>query len=330
MKIVLAALNAKYVHSNLAVYDLEAYANKHLNGDSFEEKQDKSENIQLVVKEYTINHNLDMILQSLYQEKAEVVAFSCYIWNIREILTIAKELKKVAQDTCIWMGGPEVSYDSKKLLEDNPFLDVIMQGEGEITLYELVKEWSRFNVKCNNGSMYQEILGIVYRKPSGEICENNRRPLMPLDEVPFIYKDLSRFENKILYYETSRGCPFSCSYCLSSIDKSVRFRSLDLIKQELQFFLDNNVSQVKFIDRTFNCRREHALAIWKYITEHDNGITNFHFEVAADLIGEEELSVFRTMRPGLIQLEIGLQSTNPATIKEIKRVMNIEKLKANS
>ena len=329
MKIVLAALNAKYVHSNLAVYDLEAYANKHLNGDSFEEKQDKSENIQLVVKEYTINHNLDMILQSLYQEKAEVVAFSCYIWNIREILTIAKELKKVAQDTCIWMGGPEVSYDSKKLLEDNPFLDVIMQGEGEITFYELVKEWSRFNVKCNDGSMYQEILGIVYRKPSGEICENNRRPLMPLDEVPFIYKDLSRFENKILYYETSRGCPFSCSYCLSSIDKSVRFRSLDLIKQELQFFLDNNVSQVKFIDRTFNCRKEHALAIWKYITEHDNGITNFHFEVAADLIGEEELSVFRTMRPGLIQLEIGLQSTNPATIKEIKRVMNIEKLKAN-
>ena len=158
MKIVLAALNAKYVHSNLAVYDLEAYANKRLNGDSLEEKQDKSENIQLVVKEYTINHNLDMILQSLYQEKAEVVAFSCYIWNIREILTIAKELKKVAPDTRIWMGGPEVSYDSKKLLEDNPFLDVIMQGEGEITLYELVKEWSRFNVKCNNGSMYQEIL----------------------------------------------------------------------------------------------------------------------------------------------------------------------------
>lgn len=329
MKIVLAALNAKYVHSNLAVYDLEAYANKRLNGDSLEEKQDKSENIQLVVKEYTINHNLDMILQSLYQEKAEVVAFSCYIWNICEILTIAKELKKVATDTSIWIGGPEVSYDSRKLLEDNPFIDVIMQGEGEITFYELVKEWSRFSVKCNDGSMYEEILGIVYRKPSGEICENNKRPLMPLDEVPFIYKDLSRFENKILYYETSRGCPFSCSYCLSSIDKSVRFRSIDLIKQELQFFLDNNVSQVKFIDRTFNCRKEHALAIWKYITEHDNGITNFHFEVAADLIEEEELSVFRMMRPGLIQLEIGLQSTNPATIKEIKRVMNIEKLKAN-
>lgn len=329
MKIVLAALNAKYVHSNLAVYDLEAYAVKRLEREYAERNQEASENIELVVKEYTINHNLDMILQSLYKEKAEVVAFSCYIWNIREILSVANELKKAAPDTCIWLGGPEVSYDSRKLLEDNPFIDVIMQGEGEITFYELVKELGRFKGKSGRSNMYQGILGITYRNSLGEICENGRRPLMSLDEVPFIYKDLSRFENKILYYETSRGCPFSCSYCLSSIDKSVRFRSLKLVERELQFFLDNNVTQVKFIDRTFNCRREHALAVWKYITEHDNGITNFHFEVSIDLIGEEELEVFRKMRPGLIQLEIGLQSTNPATIKEIRRVMNIEKLKKN-
>lgn len=353
MKIVLAALNAKYVHSNLAVYDLEAYAKEQLNRDFLEGKQEESNNavqIELVVKEYTINHNLDLILQSLYQEKAAVVAFSCYIWNVHEILSIAKELKKVAPDTHIWLGGPEVSYDSRKLLEEYSFLEGIIQGEGEITFYELVKVWGALekknkeekgilqqggqegqkgflNKRLKKSDVYQEVLGIVYRKPSGEICENGKRPLMPFDDLPFIYKDLSRFENKILYYETSRGCPFSCSYCLSSIDKSVRFRSFDLVEKELQFFLDNNVAQVKFIDRTFNCKREHSLAIWKYITEHDNGITNFHFEVAADLIGEEELALFGQMRPGLIQLEIGLQSTNPETIREIRRVMNIDRLK---
>ena len=318
MKIILAALNAKYVHSNLAVYDLEAYASKQL-------KKEADNFVELMIKEYTINHNLDLILQSLYQEKAAVVAFSCYIWNIHEILTIAKELHKVAPKTRIWLGGPEVSYDSDKLLEDNPFIEGIIQGEGEVTFYEMVKVWGRFEKSDD----YEDVLGIVYRDDSGEIHENGRRPLMALDEVPFVYTDLSGFENKILYYETSRGCPFSCSYCLSSIDKSVRFRSMELVKKELQFFLDEKVPQVKFIDRTFNCKREHALVIWNYITEHDNGVTNIHFEVAADLIGEEELALFQKMRPGLIQLEIGLQSTNAATIQEIRRVMNIEKLKKN-
>ena len=345
MKIILAALNAKYVHSNLAVYDLEAYTSEQL-------KKDADNSVELVIKEYTINHNLDLILQSLYQEKAAVVAFSCYIWNIHEILTIARELHKVAPEIHIWWGGPEVSYDSDKLLADHPFIEGIMRGEGEVTFYEMVKVWSRleqqdsekkesvsiekdasryisFDDGFEKNDMYKGVLGIVYRDAAGEIHENGRRPLMDLDEVPFVYTDLSRFENKILYYETSRGCPFSCSYCLSSIDKSVRFRSMELVRKELQFFLDEKVPQVKFIDRTFNCKREHALEIWNYITEHDNGVTNFHFEVAADLIGEEELVLFQKMRPGLIQLEIGLQSTNAVTIQEIRRVMNIEKLKKN-
>ncbi len=324
MKIVLAALNAKYVHSNLAVYDLEAYAKEQLNRDTLEGKQEKSKNteqMELVVKEYTINHNLDLILQSLYQEKAAVVAFSCYIWNIHEILTIAKELHKVAPKVHIWLGGPEVSYDSEKVLEENSFIEGIIQGEGEVTFYELVKTWK------DNSNDYRDISGIIYRDEHGQIHQNPVRPLMSLDDLPFIYQDLSKFKNKILYYETSRGCPFSCSYCLSSIDKKVRFRSMELVEPELQFFLDNEVSQVKFIDRTFNCKRDRSLAIWKYIAEHDNGITNFHFEVAADLIGEEELAVFRQMRPGLIQLEIGLQSTNPETIQEIRRVMDIDKLR---
>lgn len=342
MKIVLAALNAKYVHSNLAVYDLEAYTKEQLKRGQLGEDYP-----EIVVREYTINHNLDSILQSLYEERATVIAFSCYIWNVHEILTIAKELHKVTPETRIWLGGPEVSYDSKRILEKNPCIEGIVRGEGEETFYELVKCWSllnglmkdRWNRKNsdtenlddpgNKDFVYVDVAGITYRNHRNLICENTMRPLMNLSDVPFVYQDLARFKNKILYYETSRGCPFSCSYCLSSIDKSVRFRDMEIVKKELQFFLDNKVQQVKFIDRTFNCKREHSLAIWRYITEHDNGVTNFHFEVSADLIGEEELELFETMRPGLIQLEIGLQSTNPETIKEIRRSMNIEKIKEN-
>lgn len=337
MKIVLAALNAKYVHSNLAVYDIEAYAKEQIN-----KLENKEEFPEIVVREYTINHNLDAILRSIYQEKAAVVAFSCYIWNIHEILTISKELHKIAPETKIWLGGPEVSYDSEKLLLEHNYIEGIMQGEGEATFFELVKVWNYKEKNMSDKAMdndkyskavgsevkdYQNVAGIIYRDRENRVHRNPARALLNLDNVPFIYNDLSRFENRILYYETSRGCPFSCSYCLSSIDKNVRFRSLSLVEKELQFFLDNKVPQVKFIDRTFNCKKEHSLAIWNYITENDNGITNFHFEVAADLIGEEEVALFAKMRLGLIQLEIGLQSTNAATIKEIRRVMDIEKLK---
>ncbi len=346
MKIVLAALNAKYVHSNLAVYNLQAYAKKQWNSECLAQQQltkasEGTEQLDcrvpsIVVREYTINHNLDSILQAIYMEKAAVVAFSCYIWNVQEILSIAKELHKVSPATRIWLGGPEVSYNSRELIEKYSFIEGIMRGEGEKTFAELVQCWSRqyvedFNcggrnkVNCN----YEDILGITYRNAQGEICENAVRLLMSMDEIPFTYENLSDFENKILYYETSRGCPFSCSYCLSSIDKSVRFRSMEIVEKELQFFLEHHVPQVKLIDRTFNCKREHSLAIWKYITEHDNGVTNFHFEVSADLLGEEEFALFEQMRPGLIQLEIGLQSTNPATIKEIRRTMDIERLKSN-
>lgn len=322
MKIVLAALNAKYVHSNLAVYDIAAYVRE-----QWKKEDCRGDAPELFVREYTINHNLDAILQSIYQEKAAVVAFSCYIWNIYEILTIAKELHKVAPNVKIWLGGPEVSFDSCKILEDNPFIEGVMSGEGEATFYELTACWC--GKRDFDKKKYEDILGITYRDANDTVCENAPRPLISLSDVPFVYQDLSLFENRILYYETSRGCPFSCSYCLSSIDKRVRFRDLSLVEKELQFFLDNKVSQVKFIDRTFNCNKEHAMAIWRYITEHDNGVTNFHFEVSADLFGEEELALFETMRPGLIQLEIGLQSTNPETIREIRRSMNIDRVKSN-
>ncbi|WP_461809897.1 B12-binding domain-containing radical SAM protein [Faecalimonas sp.] len=308
MKIILTAINAKYIHSNLAVYSLKAYAKKY------------SEHISLA--EYTINQQLDEILLDLYKQKPDVLCFSCYIWNISYVETLIHEIHKILPDLPIWLGGPEVSYDALKVLKDLPEVTGVMKGEGEETFLEIAS----YYVERKEESYLQNIKGISYRNKCGEIKENPWREIMDLSKVPFVYEDMDEFKNKIIYYETSRGCPFSCSYCLSSVDKSLRFRALELVKKELQFFLDNKVPQVKFVDRTFNCKHDHALTIWRYIAEHDNGITNFHFEISADLLNEEELELLGTMREGLVQLEIGVQSTNPKTIKEIKRTMRFEKV----
>ena len=305
MKILLAACNAKYIHSNLAVYNLRAYA------------EDYRKNI--VLKEYTINQQKDEILRDIYLEKPDVICFSCYIWNISFVKEIAEDLKKILPDSVFWAGGPEVSFDAEDFLKKNPGFFGVMVGEGEETFRELC----RFYVD-KKGSL-EEIPGIAFG--CGEkIRHNGWREIMDLSNVPFAYEDMEDFRNKIVYYESSRGCPFSCSYCLSSVDKKLRFRNLDLVKKELQFFIDRKVPQVKFVDRTFNCKHSHAMEIWKYILEHDNGITNFHFEISADLLKEEELSLMEKMRPGLIQLEIGVQSTNSETIKAIRRTMDFKKL----
>ena len=352
MKFLLAAINAKYIHSNPGVYSLRAFARTKIPGADIE------------IGEYTINHQMDLILQDIYRRKPDFIGFSCYIWNISYIMEIVRDVKKVLPEAEIWLGGPEVSYDAKKVLTREPDVRGIMRGEGELTFTELVRAYLQrektsvpdgYTGESFRGQAKEEtsgcaentrmpenaegenthsdrldlsqIPGITYRAANGEIEGHGPQRLLSLDEIPFYYDDMAGFENRIVYYESSRGCPFSCSYCLSSIDKTVRFRSLDLVLPELQFFLDHKVPQVKFVDRTFNCKREHTLGIWRYLVEHDNGITNFHFEVSADIFDEEELELIGKMRPGLIQLEIGVQSTNPDTIREIHRHMDLVKLK---
>ena len=381
MRFLLCGINAKYIHSNLAIFSLKAYADRK-----------KIPRAEIILKEYTINNYVEDILQDLYEEKADVVIFSCYIWNISFVRELAAELKKVSPAVKIWAGGPEVSYAANKFLEQNPAFDLIMQGEGEEVFSELIR--LTVEEKCRIKDVYkqseskkvlseivekrhsierkqavkeekdiedkhfagednvyptnyidmsklQRLQGIAVRDFSGEAALGNAESnignktkiintgfatLMNMDTIPFVYEDFHLFEHKILYYETSRGCPFCCSYCLSSVDKTVRFRSLPIVKKELDAFLEAKVPQVKFVDRTFNCNRQRAIDIWSYLVEHDNGITNFHFEISSDLLGEEELELFAKMRPGLIQLEIGVQSTNGETVDAIHRHMDLEKL----
>lgn len=381
MRFLLCGINAKYIHSNLAIFSLKAYADRK-----------KIPGAEIILKEYTINNYVEDILQDLYEEKADVVIFSCYIWNISFVRELAAELKKVSPDVKIWVGGPEVSYAANKFLIENPAFDLIMQGEGEEVFSELIR--LTVEEKCRIKDVYkqleskkvlsgivekrysierkqavkeekdiedkhfagednvyptnyidmsklQKLQGIAVRDFSGEAALGNAESnignktkiintgfatLMDMDTIPFVYEDFHLFEHKILYYETSRGCPFCCSYCLSSVDKTVRFRSLPIVKKELDAFLEAKVPQVKFVDRTFNCNRQRAIDIWSYLVEHDNGITNFHFEISSDLLGEEELELFAKMRPGLIQLEIGVQSTNGETVDAIHRHMDLEKL----
>jgi len=303
MKILLVAVNAKYIHSNPAVYSLRAYAKEYR---------------ELIgIAEYTGNQQTDEILADIYQRRPDVAAFSCYIWNVEYIKEIIRNLRLVMPEIKIWVGGPEVSYNAIEFLEEMSEADGVMAGEGEHTFLTLVRYYAEAA-----GSL-EQIPGIVRQKESGGWGVNPAAKIPDMDDIPFLYEDLSEFTNRIIYYESSRGCPYSCSYCLSSIEKKVRFRSLPLVKRELQYLLDRQVVQVKFVDRTFNCNHAHALGIWRYIQEHDNGVTNFHFEIAGDLLNEEELSILKKMRPGLVQLEIGVQSVNPKTILEIDRVMDL-------
>ena len=306
MKVLLTAINAKYIHSNLAVYSLKA------NCGVYES--------QVKLMEYSINQYAEEIFQSLYREKADVICFSCYIWNIDIIGQVAGWLSQVAPGVQIWLGGPEVSFDVADRLDSWNFVDGIMYGEGEDTFREMMACW-------NGEKNLEDVLGIGHRQPDGKVHVHFPRDFVNMSQLNFVYKRPENLKNKIIYYETSRGCPFQCSYCLSSVEKKVRFRDLELVKRELQQFIDWEIPQVKFVDRTFNCRREHSMEIMRFIKAHDKGKTNFHFEITADLLTEEELDFMAGLRPGLIQLEIGVQSTNPETIKEIRRKVSFERLK---
>ncbi|MEI3265983.1 MAG: DUF4080 domain-containing protein [Frisingicoccus sp.] len=306
MKVLLTAINAKYIHSNLAVYSLKA------NCGVYES--------QVKLMEYSINQYAEEIFQSLYREKADVICFSCYIWNIDIIGQVAGWLSQVAPGVQIWLGGPEVSFDVADRLDSWNFVDGIMYGEGEDTFREMMACW-------NGEKNLEDVLGIGHRQPDGKVHVHFPRDFVNMSQLNFVYKRPENLKNKIIYYETSRGCPFQCIYCLSSVEKKVRFRDLELVKRELQQFIDWEIPQVKFVDRTFNCRREHSMEIMRFIKAHDKGKTNFHFEITADLLTEEELDFMAGLRPGLIQLEIGVQSTNPETIKEIRRKVSFERLK---
>jgi len=318
MEILLTAINAKYIHSNLAVYSLKAAA---------EEYKDSVE-----IAEFTINNAADYVLEEIYKRKPDILMFSCYIWNLSMIENVMREFHKLCPNVPIWVGGPEVSFEVEEFLHTHPEVTGVMMGEGEETFRELCEIYSKHYWKYGNLCLQKEDLddvrGITFvQGDERQIIANPWRDILDMSNLPFSYDKMEDFSNRILYYESSRGCPFSCSYCLSSVDKKLRFRSIELVKEELQFFIDQKVPQVKFVDRTFNCHHEHAMEIWKYIHEHDNGVTNFHFEISADLINEEELDLMEQMRPGLIQLEIGVQSTNEMTVKEIKRTMKLERLK---
>lgn len=323
MKILLSAINAKYIHSNPAVYSLKAYATKQfaLSGkDNFPENKIP----EIIIKEHTINNLLDDILQDIYLEKPDLIGFSCYIWNISYVNLLIAELKKLLPHTPIWVGGPEVSYNPKEYLQNtNNSVTGVILGEGEDTFFLLADMYARKQPELITG-----INGIAYKKEA-QIIVQPKAACMDINNIPFFYSDMSDFDNRIVYYETSRGCPFSCSYCLSSVDKQMRFRHLDKVEEELLFFLEHKVPQVKFIDRTFNCNPERAYHIWNFIHQNDNGITNFHFEVAGDMLTEEQLELFKTFRPGLIQLEIGVQTANAHTLAEINRKSDLKLLEKN-
>ena len=327
MKFLLTAINAKYIHSNPGVYSLKMFAESQGAAEAVQGDQDPREDGLpcapfVEIAEYTINNQMELILEDIYRRKPDIVGISCYIWNISYVKMILADIKKVLPDVKIWAGGPEVSYHGEAFLKEEPAVDLVMMGEGEITFAHFLKA-------LLEGEDLKQVPGLMVRNADGTFTDTGFRQVMDMSQIPFPYAfmDMKELEHRIIYYESSRGCPFSCAYCLSSIDKKLRFRSLDLVLPELEWFLQAKVPQVKFVDRTFNCKKSYAMAIWQYIRDHDNGVTNFHFEIAADLLDKDELDLLSTMRPGLVQLEIGVQSTNEKTLEAIRRKTDIEEIR---
>lgn len=306
--VILASLSAKFIHSSLALRYLTRF-------------QDNGRRHRLKTMEFTINQRLDFIADELFRQQPDVILFSCYIWNVEMLRALCPLLKKILPDCLLGFGGPEVSYESEAFLRDNPAVDLIMRGEGELVFSQLLDHWDE-----GQPATLEDIRGLTFRK-DGQVVSTPPQEPLDLALLPFPYEDdFGDVENQIIYYESQRGCPYSCGYCLSSIEKGVRFVPLEKVLPDLQKFLDHRVRQVKFIDRTFNCKKSHAMAIWRYLRDHDNGVTNFHFEITADLLDQETIAFLRTVRKGLFQFEIGVQSTNPQTIAAINRNVDFAKL----
>lgn len=306
MNFLLVGINSKYIHSNPAIYGLRSYL-----GD---------DRHAVSIAEYTINQEPDEIRSDIYRRHPDAIGFSCYIWNIRCVMDLAKDLTRLMPQIPVWFGGPEVSYRAMQIMQECPWLSGIMVGEGEEPFAGLVRRM------LSGNDSPEGIQGLVYREKDGTIRDSGPAAGADFAHMPFIYSDMELPQNRIIYYETSRGCPYRCSYCLSSADRKIRFRDPDLVYRELQFFLDQKVPQVKFVDRTFNCVRERSRAIWRFLKEHDNGITNFHCEISADLLEEEDFEILSGMRKGLLQFEIGVQSTNSRTLKAIRREASLSRI----
>lgn len=297
MKILLTTLNSKYVHSNPALRYLYS-ASWGLDAET-------------ELKEFTINNEMGYIYTEILRGRYDLVCFSCYIWNIDMILRLGSDLKKAKPRMKILLGGPEVSYESRRLMEEHLWIDYILRGEGEVS-------FPRFCRALMEGEALSRCEGLTYRMEE-EICENADGCLPSSDQIPFLYSRMDPEKDKVVYYESSRGCPYRCSYCLSSLEKGIRALPLERVKKELDFFLKRNVKQVKFIDRTFNYDRKRAAEIWRYLMEQDNGVTNFHFEICGELLDDESLRLLEEARDGLFQFEIGIQTVNPQALAAVDR-----------
>ncbi len=306
-KVLLTSLNSKYVHSNLALKYLYMAGKDMCPG--------------LEIREFTINNSRDYIFNELVMGDYDAVCFSCYIWNIEKTTELAADLKKAKPQVSILFGGPEVSYDSAEFMQKNPFLDFLIYGEGE----DVFAKWcSAFE----NDGEYSGIDGLVYRR-AGDISVNGPQVPMTFGESEFPYGMFPCEGDKVIYYEASRGCPFNCSYCISSLDRRIRELPVDRVKSDLSHFLAQNVKQVKFLDRTFNWDRKRSLELFRFLIDNDNGRTNFHFEVCAELLDDEILETLKEARHDLFQFEIGIQSTHEPTLAAVNRSTNVEKVKKN-
>ena len=307
MKILLTTLNAKFVHTSLALWSIYQFSRKDYPGLKF--------------REFNINQDLAWIFGEIYSEQADIVGFSCNIWNFEQTLILSKRLKALAPHTVIILGGPEVWTGPEAILAKNQQLDLIIIGEGEATF----KEWLDRYAKGAGG--WEEVSGLVFRRGKSVVRTPARKPIADLNLLPFPYpEDLSGFRRKLVYYETSRGCPNHCQYCLSANERGVRFLSLDRVKKEMLKFIDAGIAQVKLVDRSFNCDVKRAKEIWRFLLEHQ-GVTNFHFEIVGDWLDDESIAILSAAPRGLFQFEIGVQSTNQETLRLINRKMDFEKLK---